>query len=58
MNTRIEVEEAENGFTMKVYKQDDDSKDDFGYQAPKVVIAKTLEEVNEEMVKCFTKDGK
>lgn len=43
MKNRIEIEEAENGYTIRVWKEEE--KDDFGYREPKVLIASTTEEI-------------
>ena len=50
MKKRIEVEEADNGYTVKVYNHDeedeDEKKDDFMYREPKVLVATNEEEVS------------
>lgn len=58
-NKRFEVEEAENGFTIKVYNHEESDKDnDFGYVEPKILVAKDVDEVTTEMKKCFGKGDK
>jgi len=55
MKNRVEIEEAENGYSIRVWKteQEEDDKDDFGYTEPKVFIAATLDEVHEVINKNF-----
>ena len=49
MKTRIEIEQADNGYSMRVWKdeekEDETEKEDFGYREPKTLIAETLEGV-------------
>jgi hypothetical protein len=53
MKNRVEIEEAENGYSIRVWKSEEDDKDDFGYTEPKTFIAATLEEVHEVIKKNF-----
>lgn len=40
---RVELEEAENGLTVRVWNHDE-VKDEYGYCEPEIYVAKTLEE--------------
>ncbi len=40
---RVEIEEAENGLTVRVWKVDE-KKDEYGYCEPEVYVAKTVDE--------------
>lgn len=40
---RVEIEEAENGLTVRVWNQDD-NKDEYGYCEPEIYVAKTIDE--------------
>jgi hypothetical protein len=47
MKTRIEIEQADNGYTMRVWKDEEkeEQKDDYGYHEPKTLVATEIEEV-------------
>lgn len=45
MTKRLEIEEAENGYVVKCWEGDDDSKDDYGYETPDQHVAKDIPEV-------------
>ena len=55
METRIEIEKAENGYSLRVWKEEDkeESEDDYGYHEPKIMVATELEEVNKIVTKTF-----
>lgn len=43
MKNRVEIEEAENGLTVRVWTVDE-KQDSYGYAEPETYVAKTLEE--------------
>lgn len=43
---RVEIESAENGLTVRVWKVDE-NKDEYGYCEPELYVAKTLDEALE-----------
>jgi hypothetical protein len=53
MKNRVEIEEAENGYSMRVWKSEEEDKDDFGYTEPTNFVATTLDEVCELIKKNF-----
>ena len=42
---RIEIEEVENGYTIKTWERTEDAKDEYGYEEPVEQVAKDLKEV-------------
>ena len=58
MKKRIEVEEAENGYTVRVYGHQEVEKDEEGYEMypePKTLVATDEEEVSTIFKKFLTK---
>lgn len=45
MKDRIEIERAENGYTVKVWKKDEEKEDDYGYVEPTIHVATEDEEL-------------
>ena len=57
MKNRIEIEQAENGYSLKVWKEEDrDDDNDYGYYEPKIFIAKTTDEILDCVEKTFNKE--
>lgn len=44
MENRVEITEVENGYTVRVWKKDENMKDDYGYCEPETYVAADLDE--------------
>ena len=55
MQTRIEIEEAENGYSIRRWKESDkeEQEDEYGYHSPKTLVATTLDEVSKIIKETF-----
>lgn len=47
MTERMVIETVENGFTVQVWKKEEDKDDEFGYREPETYVAKDKDEVIE-----------
>lgn len=58
MTNRIEIEQAENGFSVKVWDEKDkeDMEDDYGYHKPKTYVASKTDEIVEIINNTFKKE--
>ena len=60
MKKRVEIEEADNGYTVRCYnceEKEEDEKDEYGYQEPKLLVAKDADEAVAIAVKVLKGKG-
>ena len=53
----MEIEQAENGYAVKVWKDSEEKKEDYGYVEPELHVAKTVDEISKILTATF-KEGK
>jgi len=53
MKKKIEIEQAENGYSVRVWKPEEDDSDEYGYVEPKTYVASDEEEVMKLVKDCF-----